>query len=416
MPELRIGMRQCEKCKKILKEETNFYTYKNGQKMEVCKTCLTMHVDNYDPETFCWILEKLDMPYVPSEWNVLRDRAYNADPSKMGPLSVIGKYISKMRLKKWCNLGWNDSERLQQQEREAEKAKLAEEERRQQELKRAFENGEISEAEYRTFTDTSTLVKEGFQASAPKAHNVFTGEIIDGMPKTQYMSQEELKEAAGDLSSQLTQEDKVYLAMKWGRLYSEEEWIALEKNYTEMCNSFDIQDQDTKNTLILLCKTNLKMNQSMDSNDYEGALKFSRMYDTLRKSANFTAQQNKAKENEEVDCIGNLVVICEREGGKIPKLDVSIPRDQIDVALADMKNYSRELIEADPLILRQIEQYLKIKENFYKRKTDELDAKLGTSSLDLTHDDYSEFNEIYDNYRKQDEITGGEVDESAEST
>lgn len=416
MPELRIGMRQCEKCKKILKEETNFYTYKNGQKMEVCKTCLTMHVDNYDPETFCWILEKLDMPYVPSEWNVLRDRAYNADPSKMGPLSVIGKYISKMRLKKWCNLGWNDSERLQEQEREAEKAKLAEEERRQQELKRAFENGEISEAEYRTFTDTSTLVKDGFQASAPKAHNVFTGEIIDGMPKTQYMSQEELKEAAGDLSSQLTQEDKVYLAMKWGRLYSEEEWIALEKNYTEMCNSFDIQDQDTKNTLILLCKTNLKMNQSMDSNDYEGALKFSRMYDTLRKSANFTAQQNKAKENEEVDCIGNLVVICEREGGKIPKLDVSIPRDQIDVALADMKNYSRELIEADPLILRQIEQYLKIKENFYKRKTDELDAKLGTSSLDLTHDDYSEFNEIYDNYRKQDEITGGEIDESTEST
>jgi hypothetical protein len=81
-----------------------------------------------------------------------------------------------------------------------------------------------------------------------------------------------------------------------------------------------------------------------------------------------------------------------------------------------MKNYSRELIEADPLILRQIEQYLKIKENFYKRKTDELDEKLGTSSLDLTHDDYSEFNEIYDNYRKQDEITGGEVDESAEST
>lgn len=416
MPELRVGMRQCEKCKKILKEETNFYTYKNGQKMEVCKTCLTMHVDNYDPETFCWILEKLDMPYVPSEWNVLRDRAYNADPSKMGPLSVIGKYISKMRLKKWCNLGWNDSERLQEQEREAEKAKLAEEERRQQELKLAFENGEISEAEYRTFTDTSILVKDGFQASAPKAHNVFTGEIIDGMPKTQYMSQEELKEAAGDLSSQLTQEDRVYLAMKWGRLYSEEEWIALEKNYTEMCNSFDIQDQDTKNTLILLCKTNLKMNQSMDSNDYEGALKFSRMYDTLRKSANFTAQQNKAKENEEVDCIGNLVVICERDGGKIPKLDVTIPRDQIDVALADMKNYSRELIEADPLILRQIEQYLKIKENFYKRKTDELDAKLGTSSLDLTHDDYSEFNEIYDNYRKQDEITGGEVDESAEST
>lgn len=416
MPELRVGMKQCEKCKKILKEETNFYTYKDGRKMEVCKTCLTMHIDNYDPQTFCWILEKLDMPYVPSEWNVLRDRAYNKDPSKMGPLSVIGKYISKMRLKKWCNLGWNDTERLQQEERDAEKARQAEEERRQQELKIAYEQGQISEAEYRTFTDTADLVKDGFQAAPQKQHNVFTGEIVDSMPKSQYMSQEELKEAAGDLSSQLTQEDRVYLAMKWGRLYSEEEWIALEKDYTEMCNSFDIQDQDTKNTLILLCKTNLKMNQSMDSNDYEGALKFSRMYDTLRKSANFTAQQNKAKEKEEVDCIGRMVAICEREGGIIPKLDVSEPRDQIDIALLDVKGYYKDLISSDPLIVRQIEQYIKIKENFYKKKTDELEAK--GESVELTHDDYLEFNDIYENYKKQDEVvsTGGDKDESSNTT
>ena len=407
---LRPGTRRCEKCRKILKEDTNFYTYKDGRKMEICKSCLTMHVDNYDPETFCWILEKLDMPYVPSEWNVLRDRAYNKDPSKMNGLSVIGKYISKMRLKKWSGLGWNDSERLQEQEREQERAKQAEEENRQKQLQIAFEQGQITEAEYRTFTDTKDLVDNNFQAAAPKAHNVFTGEVIDGMPKSQYMSEAELKEAAGDLSSQLTQEDKVYLAMKWGRLYSEEEWIALEKDYTEMCNSFDIQDQDTKNTLILLCKTNLKMNQSMDANDYEGALKFSRMYDTLRKSANFTAQQNKAKENEEVDCIGRLAVICEREGGKIEVCDTSYPRDQIDIAIADMKDYYKEMITTDPLILRQIEQYYKIQENFYKKKTDELDAKNGGMPIEVTHEDYSEFNDIYENYAKQDEATssGGE--------
>ena len=407
---LRPGTRRCEKCRKILKEDTNFYTYKDGRKMEICKSCLTMHVDNYDPETFCWILEKLDMPYVPSEWNVLRDRAYNKDPSKMNGLSVIGKYISKMRLKKWSGLGWNDSERLQEQEREQERAKQAEEENRQKQLQIAFEQGQITEAEYRTFTDTKDLVDNNFQAAAPKAHNVFTGEVIDGMPKSQYMSEAELKEAAGDLSSQLTQEDRVYLAMKWGRLYSEEEWIALEKDYTEMCNSFDIQDQDTKNTLILLCKTNLKMNQSMDANDYEGALKFSRMYDTLRKSANFTAQQNKAKENEEVDCIGRLAVICEREGGKIDVCDTSYPRDQIDIAIADMKNYYKEMITTDPLILRQIEQYYKIQENFYKKKTDQLDAKNSGMPIEVTHEDYSEFNDIYENYAKQDEVTssGGE--------
>ena len=37
-------------------------------------------------------------------------------------------------------------------------------------------------------------------------------------------------------------DDKIYLAMKWGRLYRPDEWIELERNYNEMMNSFDIQD------------------------------------------------------------------------------------------------------------------------------------------------------------------------------
>ena len=45
----------CEKCHKTMKD-TNFYTYKNGQKTEMCKACMTMHVDNFNPETF-FVLE-----------------------------------------------------------------------------------------------------------------------------------------------------------------------------------------------------------------------------------------------------------------------------------------------------------------------------------------------------------------------
>jgi hypothetical protein len=75
-----------------------------------------------------------------------------------------------------------------------------------------------------------------------------------------------------------------------------------------------------------------------------------------------------------------------------------------------MKDYYKEMITTDPLILRQIEQYYKIKENFYKKKTDELDAKNGGMPIEVTHEDYSEFNDIYENYAKQDEATssGGE--------
>ena len=38
----------------------------------------------------------------------------------------------------------------------------------------------------------------------------------------------------------------------------------MEKTYNDMINSFDIQDADTKNTLVLICKTLLKMNEAIN--------------------------------------------------------------------------------------------------------------------------------------------------------
>jgi hypothetical protein len=42
----------CQKCGKMMDANTKFYTYKNGEKTEMCKNCLTMHIDNFDPETY----------------------------------------------------------------------------------------------------------------------------------------------------------------------------------------------------------------------------------------------------------------------------------------------------------------------------------------------------------------------------
>ena len=111
----------CMKCGKTMKED-NFYTYKDGTKTELCKSCLTMHIDNFNPDTFLWALEKLDVPYIEQEWNTLRDRAYAKDPYKMNGMSVFGKYLSKMKLKQWKNFTWADTERLQAEAEE--KAKL----------------------------------------------------------------------------------------------------------------------------------------------------------------------------------------------------------------------------------------------------------------------------------------------------
>ena len=79
----------CKKCGKLM-DEGQFYTHKDGRKTELCKKCLTMHIDNWDDSTYLWILEMLDVPYVPEEWAVLRDRAYAKDPKKMNGMSVFG--------------------------------------------------------------------------------------------------------------------------------------------------------------------------------------------------------------------------------------------------------------------------------------------------------------------------------------
>ena len=46
---------------------------------------------------------------------------------------------------------------------------------------------------------------------------------------SQYMSEDELPDPAAEL----TTEDKIYLAMKWGRLYKPNEWVILEQKYEE---------------------------------------------------------------------------------------------------------------------------------------------------------------------------------------
>ena len=45
-------VRTCQKCLKTMDEDAKFYQKRDGTKTDLCKSCLTLHVDNYDPETF----------------------------------------------------------------------------------------------------------------------------------------------------------------------------------------------------------------------------------------------------------------------------------------------------------------------------------------------------------------------------
>ena len=338
----------CNKCNKSM-EDVNFYTYKDGTKTELCKKCLTLHINMFEEDTFLWLLEKMDLPYVPEEWNKLRDTDIAKKGAKATSMAVFGKYLSKMKLKQWKDFSWADSEKLQAQNAE-KRAAAAEEAKIMDEMyKESFEKGEISEAEYRTLTTSRSQLDS--LRTAPAAEFLGNDNPYD---ERNFIDESELI----DPSMSLTQEDKITLAMKWGRLYRPSEWIELERMYTEMTNSFDIQDADSAATLILLCKTNLKQNQAIDSGDIEGFQKLSKVSESLRKTAKFTAAQRKEEQGDFVDSIGELIRICEQEGF-IPRFCTDIPQDKVDVTLADQKEYIRKLVTQDLGFGQQIEDAIK---------------------------------------------------------
>ena len=385
----------CKKCGKWM-GENSFFTYKDGSKTEMCKECLTMHIDNFDESTYVWLLEKMDVPYIPAEWNILRDRIYEKDPSKLKSSSVFGRYLSKMKLKQWKQYGWKDTEMLQEQYKKDAEARAEEAAAREAEAKEKFEAGQISEAEYKTMLTAQTKYNDVVATAVMNAPIGQTGQIpTNGLNENDYLSEDELI----DVSADLTEDDKKYLAMKWGRLYKPNEWVELERIYNEMTESFDIQDADTINTLILICKTNLKMNQSLDIGDVDGFQKLSKVSESLRKSAKFTAAQNKEQKNDFVDSVGELVSMCEKEGF-IPRYATDIPQDKVDATLKDMNDYLHKLVTQDLGFGQQIEDALKKIQ--IQKEMNEAEAAAQDGLVELEDEDYAAFIEEMEAQKEQD--------------
>ena len=381
----------CEKCHKTM-SDTNFYTYKNGEKCELCKACLTMHINNFDPETFLWILEKFDVPWLPWEWNTLRDRAYQKDPYKMNGMSVFGKYLSKMKLRQFVDpvtkktYGWADTERLQAKHEEEVRAAGGDVEKikaKLEEMKVAYENGEITEAQYQTYAET--------HAPEPSFNFDKNGNQVtkDGYIYPQNGNFEKVDLV--DVGAELTEEDKIYLAMKWGRLYRADEWVTLEKLYNDFKASFDIQGAARELTLKNICKISLKMDQAIDSGDIDTYQKLSRVYDTMMKSAKFTEAQNKENKSNFVDSVGEMVAFCENKenGGKIDPYVIDVPYDIVDKVIDDLKAYNKSLIYEDKSLAQEIEQYLKKREALEQNKRDKEEArKKGLDAVEINDEDF----------------------------
>ena len=432
MPE---NKRFCEKCKRVLKLERFYQCYdleKNPDGyLNTCKDCLTMHVDNFDPKTFTWILQEIDVPYIPDEWNQLLAR-YGRDKSKLTGTTILGRYLAKMKLKQFKDFHWKDNDFL----RELNNSKIKETMERQgysaQEIAETIQKSTFSipdgNVEIPVYDDYMEVNNPPGTANG-RAGPVFSDPIrapdIEGssadfagggpvlpdfsaavQPSALFNDEED-----DDLD--LSEDDIKFLRLKWGRVYRPSEWVQLEQLYNEMTTSYDIQSAGDINTLKLMCKTSLKANQLLDLGDVDGAQKMSKVYNEMMRSGKWTAAQNKTSETEVVDSIGELVAMCEKDGF-IPRFYVDGPQDKVDRVIQDMQIFTRQLVTDElglgNLIENSIKNLEKEKEsieaaanageNNETAEEDKLFDYNNTEEL-LSLDDYREFNDMEDDWEDE---------------
>ena len=386
----------CSKCNRTQGADA-FYGSNDAEKypegkLKMCKKCISMHVDNFNPDTYMWILQECDVPYVADEWNKLM-ASYAKDKSKLTGMTILGRYLSKMKLKQFKDYRWKDTEFLQE---------LANNKIEQTMKRQGYSAAEITQA-----IQTSTVPIPTGPIAEPQYQE--TNPFLASGTEDYFADQS----GAEEIDYDLTDEDRTYLRLKWGKTYKPEEWIRLEQLYEEMMASYDIQGAGHIDTLKLVCKTSLKANQLIDIGDIEGFQKMQKAYDSLMKSGKFTAQQNKEQNGDFVDSIGELIEMCEKQG-YIEKYYIESPKDKVDLTIADMQRYTKTLIEEETNLPIMVEKALRDieKEDEENAKNtedgivDEMDLDLEELERTIKDSDYEEFADFLEAESAADFIDG----------
>lgn len=100
-------MKQCKKnvCLGMTKEKVSILLkeknrYPDGY-LDICKDCLKMVVNNYYFNSFIWVLEEVDVPFLYDEWVYFIKRYPDS--------YILGRYLSKMRLMGYRRMTFKDS-------------------------------------------------------------------------------------------------------------------------------------------------------------------------------------------------------------------------------------------------------------------------------------------------------------------
>lgn len=404
-----------------------FLTLKSGEKAKTCTECLTKDIDNRRPSTFKWILEKLDIPFIPNLWLSLCKKQYMKNPESFGPNSVLGTYFRTMKMHGFNQWGYADSdeasdtydkknglgkyevvsneiledfaeggpqnqedrefaEALQQSvidqrrkealeketfspvtEEEQKKREREEEERKRRDKRDSEISKTLNEILRQTKRQAKASKKEASADTAPQTPRETADSFLAAIAQDRALQQEQ------EILDQLTDADVRMLSLKWGPDYRPTEWLRLEEMYQKYASEYEM-NVDREETLKLMCKTNLKMSNALDEGNMADYSKLASGFDSLRKSAKFTEAQNKEKQEKYLDSVGELVAAVEKEGGIIPKFDYKfeVSQDKVDLTIRDCQSYLYNLVRNEMGLGNLIESYI--------QKLDEANKQNATST------------------------------------
>lgn len=315
----------CPTCKKTM-DEKNFFKTRRLNKhpsgiLPECKTCVAMKVDDADVATFLPILKEIDVPYIPAEWRKLVQK------KPEGGASIVGKYVSAMRMNQHKKYSWADSEALCKQEYDG--------------LLAAFRQESATESE----AEAKVEAAQNLSAYAgPQMRQMTTApdpSVMYGLtPETSKYN--------------LTQQEIDDLKLTWGEDYTEDQFLQLEQLFNDMKEAYVIQDPIAISNAKMICKLTVKMNRFLDIDDVESSSKISRQLDTFIKTANLAPVQQKDRQ-QTTFAISQLAFLVEREGGFIPEFYIDEPNDKIDQILADMQAYTEHLVRGESNIAEMVE-------------------------------------------------------------
>lgn len=120
-----MAERICPKCGRTL-NELKFFSYRGNRekKYPICKDCIKMDIDDYNPDTFIKYIKEFNDPWSPTLWNdMLKKEEIRRKEKKgiykylaaYGPrISIIGKYLSYVRLKGFQAFTWEKSDQFEE--------------------------------------------------------------------------------------------------------------------------------------------------------------------------------------------------------------------------------------------------------------------------------------------------------------